>query len=78
MVPPTLIEKKRRGKRGFLNNTSHGVDSMKWHIKSEHTNILITYVVNFVVVSETCHHQKNGMMVVIWSPTGQETFKVNT
>jgi hypothetical protein len=37
---------------GFSNNTSCEVGFMKWHIESEHTNILITYVVNFVVVGE--------------------------
>jgi hypothetical protein len=37
---------------GFSNNTSCEVGFMKRHIESEHTNILITYVVNFVVVGE--------------------------
>jgi hypothetical protein len=46
------LKRKRKGKRGFLNNTNHGVGSMKWCIEYEHTNILITYVVSFVVVGE--------------------------
>jgi hypothetical protein len=52
MVPPTLIEKKKKEKRGFLNITSHGVGSMKQLIESKHTYILITYVVSFLVVGE--------------------------
>jgi hypothetical protein len=37
---------------GFLNNTSCEIGFMKQHIESKHTNILITYVVSFVVVGE--------------------------
>jgi hypothetical protein len=35
-----------------LNNTSHWVGSIKQRIEFEHTNIMITYVVSFLVLGE--------------------------
>ncbi len=35
-----------------MNNTSHGVGSMKQRIEFEHINIMITYVVSFLVLGE--------------------------
>jgi hypothetical protein len=52
------LKKERKGKKGFLNDTSHGVGSLKRHIESEHMNILITYVVSFLIVGENMPSSK--------------------
>ncbi len=50
VVPPSLIEKKTKGKKGIIAyNTSFGICSMKRHVESEHLELVITYVEEVVV-----------------------------
>jgi hypothetical protein len=41
VVPPSLIEKKTKGKNGIIAyNTSFGINSMKMHIEAEHLELV--------------------------------------
>lgn len=45
VLPPSLIEKKTKGKKGIITyNKSYGISSMKHHVEALYLELLTTYV----------------------------------
>jgi hypothetical protein len=49
VVPPSLIEKKTKGKKGIIAYKSCGISYMKHHVEALHLKLLTTYVVECFV-----------------------------
>jgi hypothetical protein len=49
-VPPSLIEKKTKGKKGIIAyNKLYGTGSIKHHVETLHLELLMTYVAKHFV-----------------------------